>query len=108
MTSRERMQIALSGGKPDVVPTYLCYHGMYLNRHTTLEYFAEYLRRMGERDKYPIDAQEDIEIRRKVIKQTLDLFSGRVDYQFGFPSARAIECEEISKKYIELAVSYED
>ena len=108
MTSRERMQIALSGRKPDVVPTYLCYHGMYLNRHTTLEYFAEYLRRMGERNRYTIDAQEDIEIRRKVIKQTLDLFSGRVDYQFGFPSVRAIECEEISKKYIELAISYVD
>ena len=108
MTFRERMQIALSGGKPDVVPTYLCYHGMYLERHTTLEYFAEYLRRMGEKDSYPIDTQEDIEIRRKLIKQTLDLFSGRVDYQFGFPNVRAIECEEISKKYIELAISYVD
>jgi len=102
------MQIALSGGKPDVVPTYLCYHGMYLNRHTTLEYFAEYLRRMGESDRYAIDAQEDLEIRKQVIKQTLDLFSGRVDYQFGFPHVRGIECKELSKKYIELAISYVD
>ncbi|MBM3240996.1 hypothetical protein FJZ31_32335 [Candidatus Poribacteria bacterium] len=108
MTSRERMQIALSGGKPDVVPTYLCYSSLYLNRHTTLEYFAEYLRRMGESNRYPIGAQEDIEIRRKVIKQTLDLFSGRVDYQFGFPSVREIECEEMSRKYIDLAISYVD
>jgi len=108
MTSRERMQIALSGGEPDVVPTYLCYSSLYLNRHTTLEYFAEYLRRMGEKNRYPIDAQEDIEIRRKVIKQTLDLFSGRVDYQFGFPSVREIECEEMSRKYIDLAISYVD
>jgi len=108
MTSRERMQIALSGEKPDVVPTYLCYHSLYLNRHTTLEYFAEYLQRMGESDRYPIDAQEDIELRRKVIKQTLDLFAGRVDHQFGFPNVREIECKEISKKYIELAISYVD
>jgi len=102
------MQIALSGGKPDVVPIYLCYNSMYVNRHTTLEYFAEYLRRIGDRQKYPIDTQEDIEIKRKVIKQTLDLFTGRVDYQFGFPNVRAIECEEISQKYIELAISYVD
>ena len=108
MISRERMQIALSGGKPDVVPTYLCYHSLYLNRHTTLEYFVEYLRRMGESDRYPIDAQEDLEIRREVIKQTIDLFSGRVDHQFGFPNVRGIECKEISKKYIELAISYVD
>ena len=108
MTFRERMQIALSGGKPDVVPTYLCYHSLYLNRHTSLEYFTEYLRRMGENDRYPIDAQEDLEIRRQVMEQTLDLFSGRVDHQFGFPNVREIECKEISKKYIELAISYVD
>jgi len=102
------MQIALNGAKPDVVPTYLCYHGMYLNRHTTLEYLSEYLQRMGKKDRYTIDAQEDIEIRRKVIKQTHNLFAGRVDYQFGFPSPRELQCEEISRKYIELATKYVD
>ena len=75
---------------------------------TLLEYFTEYLRRMGENDSYPIDAQEDLEIRRQVMEQTLDLFAGRVDHQFGFPHVREIECKEISKTYIELAISYVD
>lgn len=102
------MQTALTGGTPDVVPTFLCYSGMYLNRHTSLEYFAEYRRRMGDRDRYPFDAQEDTELRRQAIKQTLDLFSGRVDYQFGFPNIRQVECLELTREYIDLAVRYVD
>jgi hypothetical protein len=102
------MQTALTGGTPDMVPTFLCYSGMYLNRHTTLEYFAEYLRRMGDRDRYPFDPQEDAELRRRAIKQTLDLFTGRVDYQFGFPNIRAVECQDLTRAYIDLVVRYVD
>jgi len=108
MTSRKRMQIALGGGKPDVVPTFLCYHSMYLNRHTTLEYLAEYQRRMGDAPSYLVSAREDLEIRRQVIKWTLDLFAGRVDFQFGFPNIPPLECETITRRYIDLSVQYID
>jgi hypothetical protein len=102
------MQIALSGGTPDVVPTFLCYHGMYLNRHTTLDYLGEYLRRMSDRDQYPVDATEDTEIRRGAIQRTIDLFAGRVDHQFGFPSVRPIECQTMTRRYIEVVTRYVD
>jgi len=102
------MQTALTGGTPDVVPTFLCYSGMYLNRHTTLEYFAEYLRRMRGRERHPFDAEEDTEVRRQAIKQTLDLFTDRVDYQFGFPNIRQVKCREWTREYIDLATRYVD
>jgi len=102
------MLIALRNGTPDVVPTFLCYHGLYVNRHTTLEYFLEYRRRMGGRTRYPIDPAEDLEIRRWAIEQTLDLFIGRVDYQFAFPSIRPMECEVMTPRFIEEAIRYID
>jgi len=108
MTSRERMLTALRNGVPDVVPTFLCYHGMYLSRHTTLEYLLEYRRRLGDRAQYPIDPEEDLQIRRWAIQRTLDLFIGRIDYQFGFPSVRPLEGDVITPAYIEAAIRYID
>lgn len=108
MTSQERMFTALRNGTPDVVPTFLCYSGLYLSRHTTLEYLWEYRRRLGDRAQYPVDPGEDLEIRRWAIQRTLDLFIGRIDYQFGFPSIRPLECNVITPVYIEAAIRYID
>jgi hypothetical protein len=108
MTPRERMLTALRNGTPDVVPTFLCYHGLYANRHATLEYLLEYGRRMGGAPERPIDADEDIEIRRHAIEQVLDLFIGRIDHQFIFPTVRTFEADVMTPQLIDTAIQYLD
>ena len=108
MTSRDRMLAALRNGTPDRVPTFLCYHGMYVNRHATFEYLLEYRRRMGDAAEYPIDPAEDLEIRRHAIGLVLDLFIGRVDQQFVFPTVREFEATVMTPQLIATAIQYLD
>jgi len=63
---------------------------------------------MGDAPGYPVDAREDLEIRRQAVRQTLDLFTGRVDFQFGFPTIPPLGCETITRRYIDLATQYVD
>ena len=108
MTSRERMQTALRQGTPDGVPTYLCYHELYVQRHSRLEYLWEYRRRLRDHARYPFDPAEDEGIRRGAVERVLDLFTGRVDHCFAFPSVRVLECDVVTPQLLQAAIRYID
>ena len=69
LTSRQRMQAALTGGQPDVVPALPCYPLLFLGDFFQANYREQYCRLLRNRLRCRVDHAQDTFFRAEALRQ---------------------------------------
>jgi hypothetical protein len=80
MTGKERILVALAGGKPAITPVAVDYMGLYLAERIERAYVAAYRPRLEREGRFCLDPDEDVEIRAQSILQAYNCFKERDDW----------------------------
>ena len=97
MTARDRIMMALDGGKPAEVPVGIDYMGLYLAEATERAYVAAYRDRLERQGRLRIDPDEDVEIRAQATLDAYEIFCNRHGFinVFGGPSRETLSKREL-------------
>src|SRR5512139_2630789 len=79
LTPRARLQAALTGGQPDVVPAVPCYPLLFLADFFRASYREQYRRLLRTRSRRRVDHAEDTYFRAQALYQSYGIFKVRPD-----------------------------
>jgi hypothetical protein len=80
LTSRQRLQAALTGGQPDVVPAAPCYLLLFLADFFRANYSEQYRRWLHTRSRCRVDHAQDTHFRAEALYQSYGIFKFRPDW----------------------------
>ena len=80
LTSKERMTKALRGEPVDVYPVAPAYPSLFLADFERAYYAEQYRLRLRGRTSYPVQYEEDIQLRKQAFYQSYGIFKARPDW----------------------------
>ena len=80
LTPRQRLETALTGGRPDVFPAAPCYLILFLDDFQRADYIDHYRRLLRGRSRCRIDHAQDTRFRADAIRRSYGIFKARPDW----------------------------